>query len=97
MPEGGEGLQAEIASADRPLVVVLEQERANQVDHRGLVREDATTSALDGADPAVARSGKWHYAHGVTAAGGDRMVLAYDATIRAVGHGSMKLSGDIIN
>jgi hypothetical protein len=40
MPEWGEGLQAEVAPADRPLVVLLEQQGANQADDRGIVRED---------------------------------------------------------
>lgn len=41
MPEGGEGLEAEPASARRRLVVLLEQTRADQADNRGLVQKDA--------------------------------------------------------
>jgi hypothetical protein len=59
MPEGGEGLQAHVAAADRPSVVLLEQQRVDQADDGRLVRGDPDHigASLDLADQTL--EGDW--------------------------------------
>jgi hypothetical protein len=55
MPEGGENLHGKIASADRPLVVLLEQQCTEQADDGRVVREDPAqiAASLNLADQAL--------------------------------------------